>query len=183
MNRLYKKYLDEIRPQLQKELKVDNVMATPKIQKIILNVGITGEQNQKAAIDNMAEQLMVITGQKPKITSARQSIAGFKLRAGDPIGVAVTLRGERMYQFLDKLINIALPRVKDFQGVPTDAFDAVGNYSLGLKEQIVFPEINYDKIDKVRGLQIVIVGTGNNPAEGRRLLELFGMPFKKEEQN
>ena len=180
MNRLYQKYQKEIIPTLKKELEVNNDLAVPKVEKIVLNVGITEAQHQDKALENMSQQLAVITGQKPKVTRSRQSIAGFSLRAGQPIGLAVTLRGERMYQFLDKLIAIVLPRVKDFQGVSNQAFDQAGNYSLGLEEQIVFPEIEYDKIDKVRGLQINIVTTTKDPQTARQLLELLGMPFKKD---
>jgi len=179
MNRLRQKYQEEIMPSLQKELGLKNRMAVPKIDKIVLNVGITEDQHQNQSLENMGAQLAAITGQKPKTTRAKKSIAGFKLRQGDPIGLMVTLRGERMYQFLDKLISIVLPRVKDFQGVPDNAFDPQGNYSLGLKEQIVFPEIEYDKIDKVRGLQVNIVTTSKDAKTGKRLLELLGMPFVK----
>jgi large subunit ribosomal protein L5 len=179
MNRLQQYITDTVRPELQKELGVKNMMAVPTIEKVVINVGLTEDQHQAEALKSMAEQLKLIAGQKPKICAARKSIAGFKLRAGDPIGLKVTLRGERMYQFLDKLISVVLPRVKDFQGIPTDAFDKQGNYSLGLNEQIVFPEINYDKIDRVRGLQIVIVTTAKDPKTSRRFLDLMGMPFKK----
>lgn len=180
MNRLYKQYLDTIIPALQKELKLKNPMAVPKIGKITVNIGITEDQHQAEALKSMTEQLKQITGQQPKTCAARKSIAGFHLRAGDPIGLKVTLRGERMYQFLDKLISIVLPRVKDFQGVSVKAFDGHGGYSLGLEEQIVFPEINYDKIDRVRGMQIVFTTTAEDAATTRALLTHFGMPFKKE---
>jgi large subunit ribosomal protein L5 len=183
MNRL-KQYINEsVTPTLQKELGVKNAMAVPKVEKVVVNVGITEDQHQAEALKSMGEQLMAITGQKPKTCAARKSIAGFHLRAGDPIGLKVTLRGERMYQFMDKLISIVLPRVKDFQGIPTTAFDGRGNYSLGLDEQIVFPEINYDKIDRIRGLQIVFVTTAKDTKTTRRLLELVGMPFKKDQKN
>lgn len=168
-------------PALQKELGIKNLLAVPKITKIVVNVGITDDQGRDKALANMQEQLGAITGQHAKVAAARISIAGFKLRAGDPVGVTVTLRGSRMYAFLDKIISIVLPRVKDFQGVSTTAFDQKGNYSLGLKEQIVFPEIDYDKIDKVRGLQINICTTAGSAPVARKLLELCGMPFKKEE--
>jgi large subunit ribosomal protein L5 len=179
MNRLRQKYTKEIVPSLKKELSFKHVLAVPAVKKIVLNVGITEDQHQKEAIKSMTDQIASITGQKPKTTRARLSIASFKLREGDPIGIMVTLRGERMYQFLDKLISIVLPRVKDFQGVPLTAFDGQGNYSLGLDEQIVFPEIEYDKIDKVRGLQINIVTSATSDQHAKRLLELLGMPFKK----
>jgi large subunit ribosomal protein L5 len=183
MNRLQEKYLKEIVPALQKELGLKNIMAVPKLTKVVVNIGITEDQHQAEALKVMGEQFMVITGQKPKTTMAHKAIAGFKLRAGDPIGLCVTLRGERMYQFVDKLISIVLPRVKDFQGVSTTAFDQQGNYSLGLEEQIVFPEIEYDKIDKVRSLQINLNSTAKDAKVARRLLELLGMPFKKPIKN
>lgn len=183
MNRIQQHIKETVIPALQKELKVENRMAVPNFEKIVINVGITEDQHQAEALKSMAEQLKAITGQQPKTCAARKSIAGFHLRAGDPIGLKVTLRNERMYQFLDKLISIVLPRVKDFQGVPTTAFDGRGNYSLGLNEQIVFPEINYDKIDRIRGMQIVIVTTAKDAKVTRRLLELTGMPFKKEDKH
>jgi large subunit ribosomal protein L5 len=156
-------------------------MAVPQIEKVTVNIGITEDQHQAEALKSMTEQLKQITGQQPKVCAARKSIAGFHLRAGDPIGLKVTLRGERMYQFIDKLISIVLPRVKDFQGVSVKAFDGQGGYSLGLEEQIVFPEINYDKIDRVRGLQIVFTTTAKNTAETKSLLTHFGIPFKKDQ--
>lgn len=180
MNRLREKYQKEIIPQLIKQLKLENTMAAPKITKIVVSVGITEPQHQDQALNSMSSQLEIITGQKPKVTRARQSIAGFNLRAGQSVGLTVTLRGEKMYQFLDKLISITLPRVKDFQGVSTTAFDQDGNYSLGLEEQIVFPEIEYDKIDKVRGLQINFVTNTKDQDASKLLLELLGVPFKKE---
>jgi large subunit ribosomal protein L5 len=181
MNRLKQQINEVVIPALAKEMGIANVMAVPKIEKVVINVGITEDQHQAEALKSMAEQLKLIAGQKPKVCAAKQSIAGFHLRAGDPIGLKVTLRGERMFQFLDKLISVALPRVKDFQGVSATAFDRQGNYSLGLDEQIVFPEINYDKIDRVRGLQIIIVTTAKEPKSARKLLELIGMPFKKDQ--
>jgi large subunit ribosomal protein L5 len=182
MNRLRQKYQKEVIPALKKEFNFKHDLAVPKITKIVLNVGITEQEHQNEALKSMGEQLMVITGQKANITRAHQSIASFKLRAGDPVGITVTVRNERMYQFLDKLISIVLPRVKDFQGVSATAFDGQGNYSLGLEEQIVFPEIDYDKIDRVRSLQINMVTTARNPKVARRLLELMGLPFKKAEK-
>jgi len=185
MNRLRKQYTEQFAGQLQKELKLKSIMAVPKIQKIVVNMGITNPQDPKAretVIKNILEQFRVITGQQPMTTRARQAIAGFKLRKGDPLGVMVTLRGDRMWQFLDKLIAITLPRVKDFQGVSKTAFDAKGNYNLGIQEQIVFPEINYDTIDSIRGLQITVVMNNSNPERSVRLLELIGMPFVKEEK-
>jgi large subunit ribosomal protein L5 len=182
MIRLYDQYRREIIPQLKQELQLTHDLAVPSLSKIVINVGVTEDQRQNETLKNVAEQLSIISGQQPKVTTARKSIAGFKLRAGDPIGVMVTLRGIRMYQFLDKLINIVLPKVKDFQGVSPTAFDHAGNYNLGLEEQIIFPEIDYDKIDKVRGLQVTIVTTTNNPNHARALLDKFGMPFRKENQ-
>lgn len=159
-------------------------MSVAKIMKIVVNTGVSEQSNQEKVIENIAEQFKVITGHKPKTTQAKKSIAGFKingraLRQGDPVGVMVTLRGEYMWEFLDKLMNIVLPRVKDFQGVPK-SFDKSGNYNLGISEQIVFPEIEYDKIDKVRGLQVTVTIKNTTPKESLRLLELLGMPFKKE---
>lgn len=168
-------------PKLKVELARENKLSLPRLRKIVLNVGVGKGEHRDQTIKNVAQQLEVITGQKPKITSARISIAGFGLRQGEAIGVTVTLRGNRMYQFFEKLVRIVLPRVKDFQGLSTTAFDQSGSYSLGLSEQIVFPEIEYDKIDKVRGLQINIVTTAINKTEARLLLELLGFPFKKEE--
>lgn len=179
MNRLKQHYQDQVISQLQQELGLTHVLAVPKITKVVLNVGITEDQHQSEALKNVGQQFENITGQKPLVTRAKKSIAGFKLRAGDPIGLMVTLRGERMYQFLDKLINIVLPRVKDFQGVSLTAFDHAGNYSLGLQEQIIFPEIDYDKIDKVRSLQITIVTSTSSKDHAHRLLTHLGMPFKK----
>lgn len=185
MNRLRQQYNEQVAEKLQKELKLQSHMAVPKIQKIVVNMGITNPQDPRAreqVITNVVEQFRVITGQQPMITKARKAIAGFKLRQGDPLGVMVTLRGDRMWQFLDKLIAITLPRVKDFQGVSKTAFDAKGNYNLGIEEQIVFPEINYDTIESVRGLQITMVMSNSNPERSVRLLELLGMPFVKEEK-
>lgn len=183
MNRLQKTYQETVVPTLKKELEYASPLAVPSISKIVLNMGISDPQDPRArqnVVDNVVEQFKIISGQQPQVTRARKSIAGFKLRQGDPLGVMVTLRGERMWQFLDKLISITLPRVKDFQGVSRTAFDAKGNYNLGLEEQIVFPEINYDTIESVRGLQITIVADHSNPDNSRRMLELLGMPFVKE---
>lgn len=179
MNRLKDRYQQEVIPQLKQELGLTNNMAVPRVSKIVVNIGITDDQHRDQALDNVAEQLAIITGQIPKRTVARKSISGFKLRQGDRVGLAVTLRGERMYQFLDKLISIVLPRVKDFQGTKPGAFDQSGNYSLGLEEQIVFPEIEYDKIDRVRSLQVNIVTTANEPESAMLLLRKLGFPFAK----
>lgn len=180
--RLQEKYQKEIIPEFTKLFKIKNNLSAPKITKIVVNVGLAEPQHQDKALESMSEQLKVITGQKPKLARAKKSIAGFKLRTGDPIGLVVTLRGKKMYQFLDKLISIVLPRLKDFQGVSRSAFDQGGNYNLGLEEQIVFPEIEYDKIDQVRGLQVTIVTDTKKTKEAEKLLELFGMPFTKIEK-
>ncbi len=177
-------YNNTVAKQLKDELKLDNVFEVPKLQKIILNIGVADPQDprqRKQVIANILEQFEVISGQKPMITVARKSIANFKLRAGDPLGVKVTLRGKRMWGFLEKLIGVALPRVKDFRGVSRVAFDGQGNYSMGIEEQIIFPEINYDKIESIRSLQAVFVTTTKNDAHTYKLLELLGMPFEKEE--
>ncbi len=183
MNRLQEKFTNQIASQLQKELKLSSPMAVPKVKKIVINMGVTQPSEPRARwqiMDNIIDQFKIITGQKPNVTLARKAIAGFSLREGDPVGAMVTLRGQQMWEFLDKLISITLPRVKDFQGVSRKAFDGHGNYSLGLEEQIVFPEINYDLINQVRGLQVTIVTTSNHDQDSFRLLELLGMPFKKE---
>jgi len=165
-------------PTLQKELGYENIMQVPRLEKVVVNIGM-GEALQNAkALDAALQDLSIITGQKPIVTRARRSIAAFKLRTGNPIGVKVTLRGNRMWDFLDRLINIALPRQRDFRGISADAFDGRGNYSLGLREQLVFPEINYDKIDRIRGLEITIVTTAPTDAEGYQLLRHLGMPFR-----
>ncbi len=178
-SRLKDKYKSEVAPALQKEFDYKNPMQVPALNKVVVNIGL-GEviQNPKA-MENAVADLTTITGQRPVITRAKRSVAAFKLREGMQIGCMVTLRGERMYIFLDKLLNVALPRLRDFQGVPTDAFDGRGNYTLGLREQLVFPEIDYDKVDKVRGMEISVVTTAHSDQEGRRLLALLGMPFKK----
>jgi large subunit ribosomal protein L5 len=178
MPRLRDLYRQQIVPTLQKELGYDNVMQVPRLEKIVVNVGV-GEALQNAkALDAVVQDVMIITGQKPIITRARRSIASFKLREGNPIGVKVTLRRDRMWDFLDRLISIALPRQRDFRGISADAFDGRGNYSLGLREQLAFPEINYDKIDKIRGLEIQIVTTARTDEEGYLLLRHLGMPFR-----
>lgn len=178
-SRLKVKYKEEIVPALQKEFSYTNPMQVPGVNKVVINIGM-GEAIQNAkAMDAAVSDLATITGQRPVITRAKRSVATFKLREGMQIGCMVTLRGDRMYQFLDKLMNVALPRLRDFQGVSADAFDGRGNYTLGLKEQLVFPEIDYDKVDKVRGMEVSIVTTARTDEEGRRLLKLMGMPFKK----
>ena len=178
MTRLNGLYNKEIVPQLMKDFSYRNVMQVPKLIKIVVNMGL-GEAIQNVKIlDSAAEELAAITGQKPIITKAKKSIAGFKLRQGMPIGCAVTLRKDKMYEFLDRLMNVSLPRVRDFKGISGKAFDGKGNYSLGVKEQLIFPEIDYDKIDKIKGLNISIVTTAESDEEGKALLKLFGMPFR-----
>ena len=175
--RLKTKYNNEVKQQLQDKFQYENVMMIPKFEKIVVNMGVGEAATDSKAIDGAVRDLRAITGQQPMITRARKSIATFRLRAGMPIGCKVTLRGDRMYYFLDKLMNLALPRVRDFRGVSATAFDGRGNYALGLKEQLIFPEIEYDKIDKVRGMDIIIVTTAKTDEEARELLRLLGMPF------
>lgn len=178
MTRLRDLYLDEIVPALMEKFQYKNVMQVPKLDKVIINIGV-GEAVQNAkALEGAVSDLTAISGQKPVVTKAKKSIAGFKLREGMSIGCKVTLRGRRMYDFVDKLINILLPRVRDFRGVSPQAFDGRGNYSLGVKEQTIFPEIEYDKIDKIRGLGIVLVTTAKTDEEARELLRNMGMPFR-----
>ncbi|ADI98716.1 50S ribosomal protein L5 [Staphylococcus aureus subsp. aureus ST228] len=162
-----------------KKFNYSSVMEVPKIDKIVVNMGVGDAVQNSKVLDNAVEELELITGQKPLVTKAKKSIATFRLREGMPIGAKVTLRGERMYEFLDKLISVSLPRVRDFQGVSKKAFDGRGNYTLGVKEQLIFPEIDYDKVSKVRGMDIVIVTTANTDEEARELLANFGMPFRK----
>jgi large subunit ribosomal protein L5 len=176
--RLKEKYQQEIAPALMQELGLKTIMQVPRLEKIVLNIGV-GEAIQNAkSLDAAVSDLAQITGQKPVITRAKRSIAGFKVRQGMPIGATVTLRGRRMYEFLDRMINLALPRIRDFRGISRRAFDGRGNYSVGLREQIVFPEINYDKVDKIRGLEVAIVTTAPDDAQGYALLRRFGMPFR-----
>ncbi|NLI94034.1 MAG: 50S ribosomal protein L5 [Peptococcaceae bacterium] len=178
MARLKDLYKNEITPALQKKFNYSNVMQTPRLEKVVINVGLGEAIQNPKAIDAAMEDIMTIAGQRPVVTRAKKSIAAFKLRAGMPIGVKVTLRGDRMYEFVDRLINVALPRVRDFQGVSGKSFDGRGNYTLGLKEQLIFPEINFDKIDKLRGMDIVFVTTANTDEESKALLKEFGMPFR-----
>lgn len=177
--RLQQRYRDEIVPALMKEFGYDNVMQTPRISKISVNIGLGEAIQNSKAIEAASGDLALITGQKAVVTKAKNSIAVYKLREGMPIGAMVTLRGPRMWDFLDRLINIVLPRQRDFQGISPDSFDGRGNYSIGLREQLVFPEIDYDKVDKVRGLEVTIVTSARTDEEGRRLLALFNMPFKR----
>jgi len=177
MARLREKYKQEVVPALLKEFQYENPMETPAVHKIVINMGV-GEATQNAkSLDGAVKDMTAIAGQKPVVTKAKKSIAQFKLRTGMSIGCMVTLRGDRMYEFLDKLMNLALPRLRDFRGVSSTSFDGRGNYTLGLREQVVFPEIEYDKVDKVRGMEVSIITTARNDEEGRRLLQLMGMPF------
>lgn len=179
MIRLKDKYNETIKDELVKKFDYSSVMQAPKIEKIVINMGV-GEAVQNAKVlDNAVEELTAITGQKPQITKAKKSVATFRLREGMPIGTKVTLRGQRMYEFLDKLVTVSLPRVRDFRGVSKNAFDGRGNYTLGIKEQLIFPEIDFDDVNKVRGMDIVIVTSANTDEEGRELLKQMGMPFKK----
>ncbi len=178
MNKLQTQY-QELVPALQKNLNLENVMQVPRISKVVVNIGMGEAMDNPKAMDAAVGDITLITGQKPVVTKARKSIANFKLREGRTIGVKVTLRGEKMWAFLDRVLNIVLPRVRDFRGVSPDAFDGRGNYTLGLREQLIFPEIEYDKIDKIRGMEITIVTTAQNDDQARALLALLGMPFKK----
>jgi len=178
-SRLQERYLAEVVPQLKARLGYGNIMQVPKLEKIVISIGL-GEATQEAkALESAEKSLAAISGQHPVTTRAKKSISAFKLRAGMPIGMMVTLRGKRMYDFFDKLVNVVLPRFRDFRGVSQDSFDGRGNYSLGIKEQIVFPEIEYDKVDKIRGLEVTIVTTAKTDDEARHLLELMGMPFRR----
>ena len=179
MTRLKEKFNNEISSELVKKFNYSSVMEVPKIEKIVVNMGIGDAVQNSKVLDSAVEELQSITGQKPVVTKAKKSIATFRLREGMPIGTKVTLRGDRMYDFLDKLISISLPRVRDFRGVSKKAFDGRGNYTLGVKEQLIFPEIDFDKVSKVRGMDIVIVTTANSDEEARELLTQFGMPFQK----
>ena len=178
--RLKDKYEKEIVPALKEVLNLGNVMEVPKLEKVVLNIGVGEALENAKALDGAVEDIQTITGQKPVINKARVSIANFKLREGRSIGTKVTLRGERMWSFLDRLMSIALPRVRDFRGVSPDSFDGRGNYTLGFREQLIFPEIQYDKIDQIRGFEVTIVTTANNDEAGRELLRMLGMPFKTE---
>jgi large subunit ribosomal protein L5 len=178
MPRIRDLYREQVVPALQKELGYKNVMEVPRLDKIVVNIGM-GEALQNAkALDAAVQDVMTITGQRPIITRARKSVASFKLREGNPIGIKVTLRGKRMWDFFDRLCNVALPRQRDFRGISADAFDGRGNYSLGLREQLAFPEINFDKIDRIRGLEVTIVTTAQTDADGYQLLRHLGMPFR-----
>ena len=177
--RLKETYQKEVSAALKEQYGYGNVMQIPRITKINVNIGLGEALTDANALDKAADEISAITGQKPVITRAKRSIANFRLREGNPIGVAATLRGDRMWEFLDRLVSAALPRIRDFQGLNPNAFDGRGNYSLGLREQLIFPEIEYDRVDKVRGLQVTIVTTAKSDEEGRKLLELMGLPFRK----
>ena len=179
MSRLKEFYDKEVVEGMTKKFNYKNVMAVPKLSKIVINMGVGEAKDNAKVLDGAVKDLTIISGQKPIITKAKKSVPAFKLREGMPIGCKVTLRGERMYEFADRLINIALPRVRDFRGVKANSFDGRGNYTMGIKEQLIFPEIEYDKVDKIRGMDIIFVTTAETDEEGRELLRLFGMPFEK----
>ena len=179
MPSLKDKYKNEVLPALKDEFSFRNVMEVPRVSKVVVNIGMGEALDNAKALDAAVNDLQLVTGQKAMVTKAKKDISNFKLRAGKPIGVKVTLRGERMWSFLDRLMNVALPRVRDFRGIPSKGFDGRGNYTLGLHEQLVFPEIEYDKIDKLRGMEITVVTTARNDEHGRRLLALLGMPFQQ----
>jgi large subunit ribosomal protein L5 len=179
MSRLKDKYLAEVAPSLQQTFKYRSPMQIPKLEKIVLNMGVGDVKDNPKAIENAARDMGIIAGQKAVVTKAKKSVSAFKLREGMDIGCKVTLRGERMYEFFDKFINVALPRVRDFRGVNPNSFDGHGNYALGAREQLIFPEIDYDKIDKIRGMDIIVVTTAKTDEEARELLRLLGMPFSK----
>ncbi len=180
MNYLKEKYQNEVVPVLQKELGIENILSVPRITKVAINIGLGEAMDNPKAMDAAVADLTTIAGQKPVVTKARTSIAAFKLREGRAIGAMVTLRGGRMWSFLDRLMNIALPRVRDFRGISPDAFDGRGNYTLGLREQLIFPEIEFDKVDKIRGMEITIVTTADSDDQARLMLGLLGMPFRKD---
>ena len=179
MARLKATYKEQVVPALMEKFQYDSIMQAPKLEKIVLNMGVGEAKENQKFLDNAVEEMTLIAGQKPVVTKAKKSISNFKVREGMSVGCKVTLRGEHMYEFFDKLVNIALPRVRDFRGVSKTAFDGRGNYALGIKEQLIFPEINYDKIDKIRGMDIIITTTANTDEEARELLSLMGMPFRK----
>ena len=179
MSRLKEQYKNEIVPELTKKFGYKNVMQVPKLDKIVVNMGVGEAKENAKVLESAMNDMAIITGQKPVQTKAKNSVANFKIREGMPIGCKVTLRGDRMYEFLDRLVNLALPRVRDFRGANPNAFDGRGNYALGIKEQLIFPEIEYDKVDKVRGMDIIFVTTAKTAEEGRELLRLFNMPFAK----
>jgi large subunit ribosomal protein L5 len=177
--RLLERYRKEIVPTMMREFKYENLMRVPQLEKVVINVGVGEALTNAKALDGAVKDITSISGQKPIVRKAKKSIATFKLREGNPIGIKVTLRGDRMYSFVDRLVNIALPRTRDFRGVSRDAFDGRGNYTLGLREQLIWPEIEYDSIDKIRGMEITIVTSASNDEEARRMLQLMGMPFRQ----
>jgi large subunit ribosomal protein L5 len=179
MNRLKEKFVSEITPSLMEKFNYDSIMEVPIVEKFVINMGVGDAVSNAKNLDKAVEELALISGQKPIITKAKKSIAGFRLREGMPIGAKVTLRGERMYEFLDKLVTVSLPRVRDFHGVSKKSFDGRGNFTLGVKEQLIFPEVDYDLVDKVRGMDIVVVTTAKTDEESRELLTQLGMPFQK----
>ena len=179
MSRLKENYENEIKNAMTEKFGYKNVMQIPRLEKIVINMGVGEAKENSKILESAVKDLTTISGQKPVITKAKKSVANFKLREGMPIGCKVTLRGERMYEFADRLINLALPRVRDFRGVSAESFDGRGNYALGIEEQIIFPEIEYDKVDKVRGMDVIFVTTAQTDEEARELLRLFGMPFKR----
>ncbi len=179
MNRLREFYENEVVEAMMKKFSYKNKMAVPKLEKVVINMGLGEAKENSKVIESAVSDMAIVAGQKPVVTKAKKSVAAFKLRAGMPIGCKVTLRSEKMYSFIDRLINVALPRVRDFRGVSAEAFDGRGNYTLGVKEQLMFPEIQYDKIDKIRGMDIIFVTTAKTDEEARELLTLFGMPFRK----
>lgn len=180
MNRMKERYQNEVVPAMMKALNLTNTMEAPRIQKVVVNIGMGEAMDNPKSLEAASSDIAAITGQKPVITKARKSVANFKLREGRAIGVMVTLRGEKMWSFLDRLMNVVLPRVRDFRGISREAFDGRGNYTLGLREQIIFPEIEYDKVDKVRGMEITIVTSARNDDQATTLLEMLGMPFRKD---
>lgn len=182
MSRLEKTYQETILPQLMKDLSIKNVWAVPKMSKVVVNVGVGEASANIKLLDAAMEEMSAITGQKPVMRRAKKSIAAFKIREGQPVGACVTLRGKRMYEFIDRLVNIALPRVRDFRGVPVKSFDGRGNYTMGLQDQLIFPEIDYSRVDQTRGMNITFVTTATNDEGARRLLELMGMPFRRPNQ-
>ncbi len=181
--RLKQRYHDEVRAQLKESLGLGNIMEVPRLEKIVLNMGVGKATQQQSLIEGAVRDLTIITGQKPLVTKAKKSIAAFKLREGMAIGAKVTLRGDRMWEFLDRLISLAIPRIRDFRGLPADAFDGRGNYTFGVTEQLIFPEIDYDKVDTPRGMDITVVTSARTDDEGRALLAAFGFPFKREDQD
>jgi large subunit ribosomal protein L5 len=180
--RVKRRYLDELRPQLKETLQLGNIMEVPRLEKIVINMGVGQALAQQSLLEGAVTDLTIITGQKPIVTRAKKSIAGFKLREGNAIGAKVTLRGDRMWEFYDRLVSIAVPRIRDFRGLPSTSFDGNGNYTFGVTEQLIFPEIDYDKVDSTRGMDITIVTTARTDDEGRALLVALGFPFKREGQ-